>query len=58
MLFLNRCPGEKIMIGDDITVLVKSVRGGEVRIAIEAPEDCKIYREEIYNRIQEENDAE
>jgi carbon storage regulator len=43
------------MIGDSIVVNVVEVQGDNVRIAIEAPRDVKIYRGEIYRAIQEEN---
>ena len=43
------------MIGDDIIINVVEVQGDNVRIAIEAPREVKIYRGEIYRAIQEEN---
>lgn len=43
------------MIGDNIIVNVVEVQGDNVRIAIEAPREIKIYRGEIYRAIQEEN---
>ena len=43
------------MIGDDIVINVVEVQGENVRIAIEAPREIKIYRGEIYRAIQEEN---
>ncbi len=55
MLVLTRKPRQQIMIGDDIVVNVVEVQGENVRIAIEAPRDVKIYRGEIYRAIQEEN---
>lgn len=54
MLILTRRPGESIKIGDDITVTVREVKGREVRIAFEAPPHVKVWREEIYRRIQQE----
>lgn len=54
MLVLTRKPHQQIMIGDDIVVNVVEVQGDNVRIAIEAPRDVKIYRGEIYQAIQEE----
>lgn len=48
MLVLTRKTGEIIRIGDRITVRVLEARGSQVRIGIEAPDDVKIYREEIY----------
>lgn len=55
MLVLTRKPRQQIMIGDDIVVNVVEVQGDNVRIAIEAPRDVKIYRGEIYRAIQDEN---
>jgi len=55
MLVLTRKPGEGIVIGDDITIKIVELKGGGVRIGIEAPQDRKIYRQEIYDRITTEN---
>jgi len=48
MLVLTRKIGERIRIGDTITVRVLEVRGSQVRLGVEAPSDVRIYREEIY----------
>ena len=50
MLLLSRRTGETIQIGDDITVTVLSVKGNQVRIGINAPDDVKIMRQELLNR--------
>ena len=55
MLVLTRKSGEKIQIGDDITILIMDVKGKHVRIGIEAPLEVKVHREEIFLKIQEEN---
>ncbi len=55
MLVLTRKPGEGIIIGDDVTIKVIEMKGGGVRIGIDAPKNKKIYRQEIYDRITEEN---
>lgn len=55
MLVLTRKPGEGILIGDDIRITVVEIKGGGIRIGIEAPPDKKIYRQEIYDRIRQEN---
>ncbi len=55
MLVLTRKIGEGIIIGDDVTITIVELKGGNVRIGIDAPRDKRIYRQEIYNRIVEEN---
>lgn len=55
MLVLTRKPRQQIMIGDDIVINIVEVQGDNVRIAIDAPREIKIYRGEIYRAIQEEN---
>jgi carbon storage regulator len=47
MLVLTRKPGEKIVIGTDITLTVTAVRGNQVRIGIQAPAHVSILRGEI-----------
>jgi carbon storage regulator len=55
MLILTRKPGESIFIGDGIKVTIVEVKGAQVRIGVEAERSYKIYREEIYVQILEEN---
>lgn len=55
MLVLTRKTGEGIVIGDDITIKVIEMKGGGVRIGIDAPKNRKIYRQEVYDRIIQEN---
>ena len=58
MLILSRKAGESLVIGDDVVVTVLDVRGGQIRIGIQAPEDIPVYREEIYKRIAAEKGTE
>jgi carbon storage regulator len=55
MLVLTRKPRQQIMIGDNVTINIVEVQGDNVRIAIDAPREIKIYRGEIYRAIQDEN---
>lgn len=57
MLVLTRKPGETLMLGEDIQVKIVSVDGDQVKIGIEAPRAMKIYRREVYEAIQQENEA-
>lgn len=57
MLILSRNQNESIHIGDDIKVVITAVKGGQVRVGIQAPKHVGVYREEIYKRIQQQNAA-
>ncbi|MDR2509582.1 MAG: carbon storage regulator CsrA [Spirochaetaceae bacterium] len=57
MLILTRKTDEKIVIGDDITVTILEVRGEQVRVGINAPKTVKVFREEVFAAIREENRA-
>ena len=56
MLILTRRTGETLMIGDEITVRVLSVRGSQVKVGVNAPRNVAVHREEIYKRIQLEQE--
>ena len=57
MLVLTRKVGEGIVIGDDIKLQIVEIKGGTIRLGIEAPRNKKIYRQEVYDKILEQNRA-
>ncbi len=57
MLILTRKVGEVIRIGDTVTIRVLEVRGSQVRLGVEAPADVRIFREEVYRAMQDEQAA-
>jgi carbon storage regulator len=58
MLVLSRKKDEKIVIGDQITLMVIDIRGDKVRLGIEAPKDVAVHRQEVYEAIQKEMEME
>ncbi len=56
MLILTRRVGETLMIGDEVTVTVLGVKGNQVRIGVNAPKNVAVHREEIYDRIKQEQE--
>jgi carbon storage regulator len=55
VLILTRKLGESITIGDEIKVTVVDCQGKQVKLGIIAPKHVKVHREEIFEKIQEEN---
>ncbi len=55
MLVLTRKLGESITIDEHIRITIVAIKGHQVKLGVEAPPETKIYREEIYQRILEEN---
>jgi flagellar assembly factor FliW len=55
VLILTRKIGESIIIGDNIRVVVLEVRGRQIRLGIEAPADIVVLRDEIAQRLTDEN---
>ena len=55
MLILTRKLGENIRIGDKIRITVLDVKGGQVKLGIDAPSHIAVHREEIYEKIRDEN---
>ena len=57
MLILSRKIDEKIKIGDEITITLIDVHGDQVKIGVEAPKNVKVFRQEVFDAIQNENNA-
>ncbi|MCA9550260.1 MAG: carbon storage regulator [Myxococcales bacterium] len=57
MLSLARRPGQKIRIGENIVLVVREIRGRQVKLGIEAPADVRVLREEIYEELCAANQA-
>jgi carbon storage regulator len=55
MLVLTRKVGETIRIGEEVRVQVLGVRGGQVSLGLVAPDDVRIFREEVYRTIESQN---
>ena len=53
MLVLSRKVGERILIGDHVTVTVVRITGGGVRIGIEAPPEMAVIREELQEELRQ-----
>ena len=45
MLILTRKVGESVLIGDDISISVLSVRGNQVKLGVQAPKEVSVHRE-------------
>lgn len=56
MLTLTRKAGQKIRIGNDIEIVVREIRGRQVRLGISAPNGMPVYREELYQQILAEGE--
>jgi len=57
MLILTRKSGEQIAIGDDIVINFLEIKGTQVKVGIEAPRHITVHRQEVYERVREENMA-
>lgn len=55
MLILTRKVGERLAIGDDISVTLLEIKGSQVKLGIEAPKSVEVHRQEIYRKIRAEN---
>lgn len=52
MLVLSRKKNERIVINDDITIVVVEIRGDKVRLGVEAPKEVPVHRHEIYESLK------
>lgn len=57
MLYLTRKIGESVIINDNIEVTVIDIRGKSIKLGFTFPTDATVLRQEIFERIQEENRA-
>lgn len=55
MLILTRRPGEGLYLGDSVRIIILSVQGKQIKIGLDVPDDMVVYRDEIYQRVKEEN---
>ena len=53
MLILTRRVGEKLMIGDDLSISILRVNGNQVSLGVTAPDDVSVHREEVYEQISQ-----
>jgi carbon storage regulator len=54
MLVLSRKVGQRIRVGDSVTITVVRVTGGGVRLGIEAPPELPVVREELFQQMESE----
>ncbi len=52
MLILTRSKEQAIIIGDNVKIKVIKVSDGKVRLAVDAPPEIEVHREEVYQRIK------
>ena len=57
MLILPRRVGERLLIGEDVTITILGIKDNEIRMSIDAPPDIKIYRDEVHQRIVKDQKA-
>jgi len=57
VLYLTRKVGESIVINENITVQVVEIRGKSIKLGFEFPPEVSVLRQELFERIQEENRA-
>ena len=57
MLILSRKADESLIIGDEVKLTILSIKGKQVRIGITAPDNISVHREEIYQKIKNEEES-
>ena len=57
MLVLSRKAKQRIVIGENIELVVVAVSGDRVKLGFNAPKEVQIHREEVYERIQAERQS-
>lgn len=57
MLILTRKTDQKIKIDNQITISIIEIKGDQVKIGIDAPSKVKVFRQEVFDAIQKENQA-
>ena len=57
MLILSRRKDESVVIDGRIEIAVVDIKGDQVKLGIKAPRDVKIFRNEVFQAIQEQNRA-
>ncbi len=55
MLILSRKTDQQIKIGEDITLTIIEIKGDQVKIGVEAPKEIKVFRQEVFSAIKNEN---
>ena len=55
MLVLTRKPGQAIIIGGQIELIVVEIKGDQVRLGISAPREIAVHRKEVYEQVRQEN---
>jgi carbon storage regulator len=55
LLILTRRVNESLIVGDEVTVTVVAVKGNQVRLGVNAPRDIAVHREEVYERLKNED---
>ena len=54
MLILSRRVGERVVIGEDISITVLRIKGNQVRLGVDAPKSIAVQREAVSERIKPE----